>query len=55
MEDLREMMPDQDFNFDNDESFEFHYFKLHDYDNNNRLDGLELGKQFNKCLITSLI
>ena len=25
------------------ESREFHYFKLHDYDNNNKLDGLELG------------
>lgn len=23
---------------------QFHYFKLHDYDGNNKLDGLELGK-----------
>ena len=28
---------------DNAETMEFHYFKLHDYDNNNKLDGLELG------------
>ena len=27
---------------DSDEAMEFHYFKLHDYDNNNKLDGLEL-------------
>ncbi|XP_065919885.1 multiple coagulation factor deficiency protein 2 homolog [Dysidea avara] len=26
----------------NEEEIEFHYFKLHDYDNNNKLDGLEL-------------
>ena len=26
-----------------DEDLQFHYFKLHDYDNNNRLDGIELG------------
>jgi hypothetical protein len=25
-----------------DEELEFHYFKLHDYDNNNKLDGLEI-------------
>lgn len=28
---------------DSDEAMEFHYFKLHDYDGNNKLDGLELG------------
>ena len=28
---------------DDQEAMEFHYFKLHDYDNNNKLDGLELG------------
>ena len=27
---------------DSDEAMEFHYFKLHDYDGNNKLDGLEL-------------
>ena len=26
-----------------DEDLQFHYFKLHDYDNNNKLDGIELG------------
>ena len=25
-----------------DEELQFHYFKLHDYDNNNMLDGIEL-------------
>ena len=25
-----------------DEELQFHYFKLHDYDNNNMLDGTEL-------------
>ena len=28
---------------DSNEEMEFHYFKLHDYDGNNKLDGLELG------------
>lgn len=28
---------------DSSEAMEFHYFKLHDYDGNNKLDGLELG------------
>ena len=27
---------------DSEEEMEFHYFKLHDYDSNNKLDGLEL-------------
>ncbi|XP_059156360.1 multiple coagulation factor deficiency protein 2 homolog isoform X6 [Physella acuta] len=27
-----------------EEELEFHYFKLHDYDNNNKLDGVEIGK-----------
>ena len=26
----------------NDEDLQFHYFKLHDYDHNNKLDGIEL-------------
>ena len=28
---------------DDTQAMEFHYFKLHDSDNNNKLDGLELG------------
>ena len=28
---------------DDEEAMQFHYFKLHDYDNNNKMDGLELG------------
>ncbi len=28
---------------DDKQAMEFHYFKLHDYDNNNKLDGHELG------------
>ena len=27
-----------------EEELEFHYFKMHDYDNNNKLDGVEIGK-----------
>ena len=27
-----------------EEELEFHYFKLHDYDNNNKLDGVEIVK-----------
>ena len=34
--------PDE-LKLDDQEAMEFHYFKLHDYDNNNKLDGLELG------------
>ena len=26
-----------------EEELQFHYFKLHDYDNNNQLDGIEIG------------
>ena len=26
----------------NDENLQFHYFKVHDYDNNDKLDGIEL-------------
>lgn len=32
----------EQLNLDDEEAMEFHYFKLHDYDNNNKLDGLEL-------------
>ena len=34
---------EDDMKLDDNEAMEFHYFKLHDYDNNNKLDGLELG------------
>lgn len=34
---------DDKLKLDDDEAMEFHYFKLHDYDNNNKLDGHELG------------
>lgn len=27
-----------------DDELEFHYFKLHDYDSNNKLDGIEVTK-----------
>ena len=27
-----------------EEELEFHYFKLHDYDDNNKLDGVEIVK-----------
>jgi hypothetical protein len=27
-----------------EEELEFHYFKLHDYDGNNKLDGVEIAK-----------
>ena len=40
-------MPDESMSEEELESAEisqFHYFKLHDYDGNNKLDGLELGK-----------
>lgn len=33
---------DDQLNLDSEEATQFHYFKLHDYDNNNKLDGLEL-------------
>lgn len=39
-------MEDQ-LNLDTDEATQFHYFKLHDYDNNNKLDGLELYSAIN--------
>ncbi len=38
----REDDMDEQLNLDSEEATQFHYFKLHDYDNNNKLDGLEL-------------
>lgn len=32
----------EQLDLESEESTRFHYFKLHDYDNNNKLDGLEL-------------
>lgn len=29
-------------NLESDEAMDFHYFKLHDYDKNDKLDGLEI-------------
>ena len=37
------MMPDEDFELKDDEQMQFHYFKIHDHDNDNKMDGLELG------------
>ncbi len=34
---------EDELKLDDNEAMEFHYFKLHDYDNNNKLDGHELG------------
>ena len=33
------MDPDETYS---DEEMQFHYFKAHDYDDNNKLDGIEL-------------
>ena len=33
---------DEQLGLDSEEAIQFHYFKLHDYDDNYRLDGLEL-------------
>jgi Ca2+-binding EF-hand superfamily protein len=33
---------EQELNLESEEATRFHYFKLHDTDNNNKLDGLEL-------------
>lgn len=40
-EHLKEEIDVKDENL-NDEDLQFHYFKLHDADNNNKLDGIEL-------------
>ena len=34
---------EDELKMNSEEAMEFHYFKLHDYDGNNKLDGLELG------------
>ena len=33
---------DEQLNLDSEEATQFHFFRLHDYDSNNKLDGLEL-------------
>lgn len=44
-EHLSEMLgPNQDMSKMSEEELQFHYFKLHDNDDNNKLDGLELIK-----------
>ena len=41
---MKDYMDDaEELKLDDTEAMEFHYFKLHDYDGNNKLDGLELG------------
>ena len=42
-EELGHMMPDEKFDLEGDDKMEFHYFKIHDHNNDNKLDGLELG------------
>ncbi|KAJ9597666.1 hypothetical protein L9F63_011468 [Diploptera punctata] len=41
-EDLGEWVPNVDTHKMTPEELEFHYFKLHDFDNNTKLDGLEI-------------
>ncbi|XP_018495623.1 multiple coagulation factor deficiency protein 2 homolog isoform X2 [Galendromus occidentalis] len=43
-EHLQEILGDQDLSKMSEDELQFHYFKLHDNDDNNRLDGLELVK-----------
>ena len=37
------MLPEDQYGLEDEESMELHYFKIHDHDKNNKLDGLELG------------
>lgn len=46
----------------NEQELQFHYFKMHDADNNNKLDGCELIKslihwhgKLNVCTVSSLV
>ncbi|XP_039300708.1 multiple coagulation factor deficiency protein 2 homolog, partial [Nilaparvata lugens] len=41
-EDLMNVNPEVDTSKMTPEELEFHYFKLHDFDNNTKLDGLEI-------------
>lgn len=43
-EHLQETLSEQDVNKLTEEELQFHYFKMHDSDNNNMLDGSELIK-----------
>lgn len=43
-EHLQESLGDQDLSKMSEEELQFHYFKMHDNDNNNMLDGSELIK-----------
>lgn len=44
------MLPEDQYDgtaLETDEAMELHYFKLHDYDKNDKLDGLEMGNVYN--------
>ena len=42
IEHLKTMIGDKDTSQMTPEELQFYYFKQHDYDNNNQLDGIEL-------------
>ena len=42
LEHLKQMVGDKDTKEMTPEELQFYYFKQHDYDNNNQLDGIEL-------------
>ena len=42
-DELAGVLPEDQFGLDDEESMNLHYFKIHDKDKNNKLDGLELG------------
>lgn len=53
-EDLHHRLPEEDLDkvdLDSQEAMEFHYFKLHDYNKDNKLDGLELGQSVQLLLL----
>ena len=43
-EELNHMMPEEKFDLKDNEQRQFHYFKIHDHNNDNRMDGIELGE-----------
>ncbi|XP_011402457.2 PREDICTED: multiple coagulation factor deficiency protein 2-like [Amphimedon queenslandica] len=42
-DELTGVLPEDQFGLEDEESMNLHYFKIHDKDKNNKLDGLELG------------
>ncbi|ESO87699.1 hypothetical protein LOTGIDRAFT_127350 [Lottia gigantea] len=44
MEHLQEVIETKPKEQMTEEELEFHYFKMHDYDGDNKLDGVEIGK-----------